>query len=167
MNEIHYSSKSNEWQTPKWLFDKLNNKFNFQLDAAATVDNALCANYFTLNDNALSKDWHIYKTIYCNPPYGRMIGKFVKKAYEESQKECTVVMLIPARVDTSWWHDYCSKGNVLFIKGRLKFINKEFPSYKDNGDFKISPAPFPSAIVIFDKDILPKTEYITQDFKVE
>lgn len=157
--DVHFSSNSNEWQTPRNLFDKLDETFGFILDAAATKDNALCKSYFTIDDDALQQDWHKYKTVWCNPPYGRQIGKFVKKAYEESQKGAVVVLLVPARVDTKWWHDYCAKGAVLFVKGRLKFVNKMLPSYNENGDFKISPAPFPSAIVTFGPDIEPSTTY--------
>ncbi|MEK6883311.1 MAG: phage N-6-adenine-methyltransferase [Nanoarchaeota archaeon] len=137
-SNLHFSSKSNEWKTPKFLFDKLNEEFNFNLDAAASKDNALCKNFFTLEDNSLIQDWQ-FGTVFCNPPYGREIGKFVKKGYEESLRGCTVVFLIPARTDTKWWHEYCSKGEVRFIKGRLKF---------KNGNCTNS-APFPSVIVIF------------------
>jgi len=158
--DIHYSSKSNEWETPRTIFNQLNEEFNFQLDASATKDNALCANFFTLEDNSLIQDWSKYKSIFCNSPYGRMIGKFVEKAYQESQRGSTVVMLIPARVDTKWWHNYCAKGEVRFIKGRLKFVNKSSPSYSDDGNFKLSPAPFPSAIVIFRPNQISITKYV-------
>ena len=159
--DIHYSSKSNEWETPKYIFDFYNKIYNFNLDAAATKDNALCKNYFTKEDNSLNLDWSKFKFIWCNPPYGREIGKFIKKGYEESLKDCIVVFLIPARVDTKWWHEYCSKGQVKFIKGRLKFENRTFPSWRDSDvSHKISPAPFPSAIVIFDNNKQPSTEYI-------
>jgi site-specific DNA-methyltransferase (adenine-specific) len=72
-----------------------------------------------------------------NPPYGREIGKWMKKAVEEWKRGNTVVCLVPARTDTAWWHDYAIKGEIRFIRGRLKF-----------GGGK-SSAPFPSAIVIF------------------
>lgn len=160
MNDIHFSSKSNEWETPRWLFDILNQEFNFQLDAASTTENALCSKFFTQDSDALVVDWSQHKSIFLNPPYSRLIGKFIKKAYEESQKDCTVVLLIPARTDTRFWHDYCSKGEVRFIRGRLKFVNKAFPSWNKEGNFKSSPAPFPSAIVIFRKDMVSETKYI-------
>lgn len=158
--ELHFSSKSNEWETPKHIFNYYNKIYNFQLDAAATKENALCENFYTLEDNSLIQNWNQYKTIWCNPPYGREIGKFVKKAYEESLKGCIVVLLIPARVDTKWWHEYCSLGNVYFIKGRLKFTNKKFYSYEENINKKnILSAPFPSAIIIFNNSN-PTTNYI-------
>ena len=157
--DVHFSSVSNEWETPKSLFASLNREFNFDLDAAATKENALCENFFTIQDDSLSQDWSQYKNIWCNPPYGRLIGKFVEKAFNESKKGCTVVMLIPARVDTKYFQNFCSLGQVLFIKGRLKFINKSFPSYREDGDFKVSPAPFPSAIVVFKNGQQPSTSY--------
>lgn len=157
--DVHFSSLSNEWETPRDLFGKLHENFGFVLDAAATKDNALCKSFFTIDDDSLKQDWAKYGVVWCNPPYGRQIGKFVRKGYEEAQKGAIVVMLVPARVDTRWWQDYCSKAAVWFIKGRLKFVNKSFPSYREDGDFKVSPAPFPSAIVTFIKDINPSTTY--------
>jgi len=161
MDDIHFSSKSNYWQTPPELFNKLNEEFNFEIDAAAGLNNRLCSNYFSEENSALNKNWIDYgKSFWLNPPYGRALGKFIKKAYEESFKGVTVVLLVPARPDTKAWHNYCAKGEVRFIKGRLKFVNPTFPSYKENGDFKLSPAPFPSAIVIFRPDMVPVTKYI-------
>ena len=157
--DVHFSSVSNEWETPKTLFNSLNKEFNFDLDAAATKENALCPNFFTIEDNALEQDWSKYKNIWCNPPYGRAIGKFVEKAFNESRKGSTVVILVPARVDTRWWQSFCAFGQVLFIKGRLKFVNKSFPSYREDGNFKVSPAPFPIAIIVFKNGQEPSTSY--------
>lgn len=153
MNDVHYSSVSNEWETPRDLFDKYNKIYDFQLDAAATKENALCKSFFTIEDDALTKDWHPFKRIWLNPPYGRIIGKFIQKAYEESIKESVVVCLIPARTDTKYFHEYClPHGKIEFLRGRLKFVNKSFPSYRTDGNFKVSPAPFPSCIVVFGKN---------------
>jgi len=160
MKDIYVSQKSNEWETPKWLFYCFNKEYNFNLDAAANEGNALCHNYLTEEQNSLVHKWE--GNVWCNPPYGRSIGKFVKKAYEESKNGSLIVLLIPARTDTQWWHNYCSKGEVIFIKGRLKFINKTFPSWREDGNFKISPAPFPSAIVIFGTKN-NSTTYMTQN----
>ena len=149
--DVHFSSKSNDWRTPPWLFKQLDEEFHFDLDSAADKDSALCPRYYTAEQDALKQDWgKDGKTHFCNPPYGRLIGKFVAKAYEETLKDnsLTVVLLIPARTDTRWWHAYCAMGEVRFIKGRLKFVNTSFPSYRADGDFKLSPAPFPSAIVV-------------------
>ena len=141
------------WETPQDLFDKLDAEYHFTLDVCATAENAKCARYFTPTEDGLFQDWkdHI---CWMNPPYGRAIGKWIKKAYEASHLNwqhtgATVVCLIPARTDTRWWHDYCVKGEITFIKGRLKFVNRAFPSWKADGSHKISPAPFPSAIVVF------------------
>jgi len=156
--EVHFSSKSNEWGTPPKLFQWLDNKFGFDLDAAATKENAKCRKFYTIEDDALKQDWikgSDYGNVFLNPPYGNDLGKFIKKAYEESQKDCSVVCLIPARTDTKYFHDYCTKGCIYFIKGRLKFIN---------GSCSAS-APFPSAIVVFYKKVLgisPATGYIEQ-----
>jgi len=150
--KIHVSNKSSEWETPKEFFDKYNNKFNFDIDVAATDENHLVETYWTAKDDALTKDWK-GKVCWMNPPYGRGIGKFIKKAYEESLRGATVVCLIPSRTDTSWWHDYVMKGDIEFIRGRLKFINRTFPSWRADGNFKISSAPFPSAVVIFNSNI--------------
>ena len=137
--KVHYSSNSNEWETPQNFFDKLNKEFNFTLDPAASHDNAKCSTYFTEMDDGLSKTWKGH-VVFCNPPYGREIGKWVKKARQESYEHgITVVMLIPARTDTRYWHDeiFPYASDIRFIKGRLKF-----------GDAK-NAAPFPSAVVVF------------------
>lgn len=132
---VMFSSKTDEWETPQALFDQLNDEFNFTLDVCALPENAKCEAYFTPEQDGLKQEWT--GVCWMNPPYGREIGKWVKKAYTEAQKGITVVCLLPSRTDTRWWHEYCMKGEVRFIKGRLKFG-------KSNNS-----APFPSAIVIF------------------
>ena len=140
--DVHFSSETNEWETPEELFSLLNNFFKFNLDAASTDENAKCERHFTIEDDGLSQDWG-GNTVWLNPPYGRELGKWVKKSYEESKKpNTTVVILIPARTDTSYWHNYVMKASdIFYIKGRLKFLNKEKGSKNS--------APFPSAIVVF------------------
>lgn len=133
--EVYSSSKSNEWETPQDLFDKLDAEFNFTLDAAANAGNAKCENYFTEEIDGLTQKWE--GTVWCNPPYGRAIKNWVQKAYESAAEGATVVLLIPARTCTAYWHDYVMKGEIRFIRGRLRFSNSE------------NPAPFPSAIVVF------------------
>ena len=135
-----FSSKTGEWATPQDFFDKLNWRFGpFDLDPCATIHNTKCANLYTEAENGLVKDWggHI---VFINPPYGRGIDQWIAKAYAESQKQHTrVVMLIPARTDTRYWHDYVMKAKEIhFVKGRLKF-----------GD-ATNAAPFPSAVVVFE-----------------
>ncbi|MEA4960369.1 DNA N-6-adenine-methyltransferase [Lutispora sp.] len=138
-NELMFSSKTDLWATPQWLYDELHKEFNFQLDAACNRENCKCyRGLFIEKFDGLQEDWYRERSIWLNPPYGRQIGKWVKKAYVESQKGCTVVCLLPARTDTKWFHDYIyNKAEIRFIKGRLKFGGHE------------NAAPFPSMIVIF------------------
>lgn len=139
MTKGMYTSNSEEWGTPQGLFDRLNKEFNFTLDICASKENAKCPKYYTKEEDALKQEWE--GVIWMNPPYGRKIGIWVKKAKEAAtQGKATVVCLLPARTDTAWWHDYVMKANeIRLIRGRLKF-----------GDSKGS-APFPSAVVIFKK----------------
>ena len=134
---VMFSSQTDNWATPQWLFDKLNEEFGFTLDPCASKENAKCARYFTKEDNGLIQNWG--GVIFCNPPYGKEIGKWVAKCAEEAKKPDTIcVMLIPARTDTKWFHEYIyHKAEIRFLKGRLKF-----------GD-STNSAPFPSMIVIF------------------
>lgn len=134
---VHFSSETVEWSTPQDLFDSLNKVFNFFLDPCCTKENQKCLIGFTKEQDGLNQDWHPHHRAFVNPPYGRELGMWMRKAYEESQKGCLVVCLIPARTDTKWWHEYAVKGDIKFLRGRLKF-----------GGCKNS-APFPSAIVIF------------------
>ena len=138
INKGMMTSNTDMWATPQDFFDKLNKEFNFQLDVCAVSENAKCDKYFSPEVDGLNQEWE--GVCWMNPPYGRAIGKWVKKAYESSLNGATVVGLLPSRTDTKWWHEYCMKGEVRFVKGRLKF-----------GDGK-SPAPFPSAVVIFSKN---------------
>lgn len=132
--EVMFSSKTDLWATPQSFFDKMNGEFNFDLDTCAIPENAKCERYFTPEIDGLSQSWGGY-TAWCNPPYGREISKWVKKAAES---KALVVMLLPARTDTAWFHDYIyHKAEIRFIRGRLKF-----------GDGKNS-APFPSMVVVF------------------
>lgn len=138
--EVMFSSQTDQWATPQDFFDKLNEEFHFTLDPCADEFNHKCEKYYTEEQDGLSQSWG-KETVFCNPPYGREIGKWVEKAYAENLiGGSLVVMLIPARTDTKWFHDYIyNKHNVeiRFLKGRLKF-----------GDSKNS-APFPSMVVIF------------------
>jgi len=141
--DVMFSSKDQTWCTPQELYDKLNKEFHFTLDAAASDANAKCNNYYTEENSGLDKSW-AGQTVFCNPPYGREISLWVKKAYEEYRDhKVKTVMLIPARTDTSYWHEYIfPHAQIYFVPGRLKFTNQ-------NGITKYS-APFPSAIIVFD-----------------
>lgn len=134
---VHFSSKTDLWSTPQDFFERYNNVYNFQLDVCANAENAKCKHYYTEKDNGLIQDWWLYDTVWMNPPYGREIIVWMKKAYEESRKGCCIVCLVPSRTDTKWWHEYAMKGEIEFIRGRLKFGNSK------------NSAPFPSAIVVF------------------
>jgi len=133
--DVHYSSKTIYWETPQAFFDKLNEEFGFDIDVCATPENAKCARFYTEEMDGLSQDWK--GACWMNPPYGRAIQHWVKKAYESGLAGATVVCLLPARTDTRWFHDFCVKGEIRFVKGRLKF-----GGVKDN-------APFPNMVVIF------------------
>jgi phage N-6-adenine-methyltransferase len=130
-----FSSKTDMWFTPQEFFDKLNQEFNFTLDVCAIPENAKCESFFTPEMNSLKQEWT--GVCWCNPPYGRELGKWVEKAYIASTYGTTVVMLIPARTDTQWFHKYIyNKENVeiRFVKGRLKFGGgKKCSSFSVNG----------------------------------
>ena len=138
INKGLFSSNTNEWATPQAFYNELNAEFHFNLDPCSTHENAKCEKHFTLAENGLLCDWGGHK-VFCNPPYGREIGKWVKKAYEESLKPNTlVVMLIPARTDASYFHNYIyHKAEIRFVRGRLHFNESK------------QGAPFPSMVVIF------------------
>lgn len=140
LNSGLFSSKAREWETPQGFFDRLNAEFGFTLDAAASSKNAKCERYYTVQDDALQQAWT--GTVWCNPPYGRVIGRFIRKGFEAAQKGATVVMLIPSRTDTKYWHNYVMRAKeIRFVRGRLQFIGANGRSGK---------APFPSAVVIFE-----------------
>jgi site-specific DNA-methyltransferase (adenine-specific) len=137
LNKGLFTSKTPEWETPQKFFDELNKEFHFTLDVCATKQNAKCKKYYSEKDDGLKKGW--YGNVWCNPPYGREIGKWVEKAFLETHKGI-IVMLLPARTDTKYFHEYIYKkpwSEIRFIKGRLKFGNST------------NSAPFPSMIVIF------------------
>lgn len=119
MNNALFTSKTGLWETPQEFFDKLNREFDFTLDACATPE-----------QDGLSMPW--------NPPYGRQVGQWVKKAYMSAQTGALVVMLLPARTDTAWFHDYIyRRAEIRFVRGRLKFGGSR------------NSAPFPSMVCVF------------------
>jgi len=133
--DLMFSSTTDLWATPQDFFNKQNHIHNFTLDVCATHENAKCNKYYTVADDGLSQQWQ--GVCWMNPPYGRDIKAWMKKAYESSLNGTKVVCLVPARTDTQWWHDYAMKGEIEFIRGRLKFGNAK------------NSAPFPSALVVF------------------
>lgn len=136
MNRVHFQSDDHTWETPIELFRQLDDEFGFELDVCALPETAKCKRYFTPSDDGLTQSWN-GMTCWMNPPYGRSIIDWMRKAYEESQRGCTVVCLVPARTDTEWWHQYAMRGEIRYLRGRVRFGEAT------------SSAPFPSAIVIF------------------
>lgn len=137
LNDGMYSSDSCEWETPQQLFDELDAEFHFTLDVCSTDENAKCEKHFTKADDGLAQDW-TGETVWCNPPYGRGMKDWCIKCYEHFMGGGTAVMLIPARTDTSCFHDWIyGKAEIRFIRGRLKYGNAKWN------------APFPSMIVIY------------------
>ena len=134
-----FTSNTDQWSTPIEFFNELNKEFNFELDPCADKNNAKCKNYFTKEQDGLKQDWGKYKSIFINPPYGREISKWIGKAYKTFQEnKNTIVMLLPARTDTKYFHEFIyHKAEIRFIKGRLKFGNSK------------NSAPFPSMVVIY------------------
>lgn len=137
--KVMFSSKTDDWATPQYFFDKLDEEFFFTLDPCADEQNHKCLKYFTKETDGLLQDWS-GERVFCNPPYGRSISKWVEKCFHEvyAGGAQVAVMLLPARTDTRWFHDFIyNKAEVRFIKGRLRF-----------GDGSQS-APFPSMVVVF------------------
>lgn len=135
---VHFSSASCEWETPQDLFDALNVLWGpFDIDVCATKQNAKCKRFYTKNQDGLVRPWK--GRIWMNPPYGREIGKWMRKAWISAThgNASVVVCLVPARTDTAWWHEYAMKGKIEFIRGRIKFNGHK------------NSAPFPSAVVVF------------------
>lgn len=136
VNKSLFTSNTEEWATPQAFFEELNNEFNFTLDPCATAENAKCKKFYTKEENGLLQSWK-GETVFCNPPYGKEIAKWIEKADTEAKRGATVVLLIPARTDTRYFHDYIyNKYETRFIRGRLHFNDSK------------NAAPFPSMVVI-------------------
>jgi len=136
--EVMTSSKNTMWATPQEWFNYLNLEFKFTLDPCCIPEVAKCKKYYTPTEDGLSQSW-AEERVFMNPPYGKELPKWMKKAYIEARdNQALVVCFVPARVDTEWWHRYANKASeVRFPKGRVKFANAKHS------------APFPIAIVIF------------------
>ena len=141
VSEVMFKSDSTEWETPESLMVQLRKEFTFTLDVCATIENTKAHSYYTKEINGLKQEWYVYArngACWMNPPYGREVGQWVEKAYNESLKGAMVVCLLPARTDTKWFHEWVlGKAEIRFIRGRLKF-----------GLAKNS-APFPSMLAIY------------------
>lgn len=146
MNAVHYSTNTDEWETPPEIFTPLDAEFHFDLDPCATAENRKCQSYFDEHTNGLIREWHLmgYTFAFVNPPYSNL-KEWIKQCAHEGHF-MTVVMLIPARTDTKAWHKYIydatkwqfrTSVKVRFLPGRIKFVGGKHC------------APFPSCIVIF------------------
>lgn len=136
---VMYSSQSEEWSTPDDFFKNLDDEFHFTLDPCATDANHKCEKYYTKEQDGLAQDW-TGETVFCNPPYGRGMERWVNKCYEHAQNGGVVVMLIFARTDTKYFHEMIyHNAELRFVKGRLKFGGSR------------NSAPFPSMVVVFKK----------------
>jgi phage N-6-adenine-methyltransferase len=135
-NAHWFSSLTDEWETPQYLFDELDREFHFTLDVCATAENAKCAAFYSRTQDGLAQPWE--GVCWMNPPYGRTISLWIAKAYNSAQAGATIVALVPSRTDTAWWQDYVAKiPGIRYLRGRLRF-----GSAKSN-------APFPNAVVVF------------------
>lgn len=139
-----FTSQYDNWGTPPEVFVPLEKEFGpFDLDAAAAKENAKAPRFFSIEDNGLSKEWT--GRVFLNPPYGKDIGNWMQKAYYAAYEgtASVVVCVVPARVDTAWWHDWVvGRGEVRFLRGRVRFL-------APGGGLKMSSAPFPTAIVVY------------------
>lgn len=142
MNECMFSSATPEWETPQDFFDALNAEFHFTLDPCSTDGNAKCVKHYTKEQDGLAQDW-TGETVFCNPPYGREMPRWIRKCYEHmTSGGGTAVMLIPARTDTKAFHEYIyGKAEIRFVRGRLKFGNSN------------NSAPFPSMVVVYKEGV--------------
>ena len=135
-SDVHYSSEREDWATPQAFFDRVNSAFGFTLDVCASSNNTKCERYYTTERSGLLHPWN--GVVWCNPPYGRDIGLWVRRAAEQARGGATVCVLTFARTDTHWFQEYGSRADyVLFVKGRLKF-----------GD-GLNSAPAPSILLAF------------------
>lgn len=133
---VHFSSKKMDWATPDSLYNRLHELYSFDLDAAASAENARCLRYYDERTDGLTQSWEGAR-VWCNPPYGRHVVEWVNKAIAERKRARLIVMLVPARTDTRWFHLAVETARVEFLKGRLKFKGA------------VSSAPFPSALLIW------------------
>ena len=135
-HSVHFSSEDMTHATPWPFFKALDDEFHFTIDVCAQAHNAKCERFFSPEDDGLNQEWS--GVCWLNPPYGREIGKWMKKAHISAQNGATVVCLIPSRTDTAYWHEYVMNADeVRLVKGRIKFVGST------------AGAPFPSAVVVF------------------
>lgn len=137
--KILFEHNYKEWQTPPWFFKVLNRKYNFEWDMAASKENTLCKKFVTKEDDALSIEWPGNSSLFCNFPYdSRIIPRWMERGWDAAKRKSTVVFLAHARTDTIWYHEWATRGLIIFVKGRLKFLYK---------GIELDPAPFPSLVI--------------------
>lgn len=152
-----FASKKQDWATPQYLFDYFNDKYCFQLDAAATEENSKCERFISPENDSLSINWaEAYPdvhAIWLNPPYGRGVGKWMEHCYTMSLRgHQLIAALVMARTDTKWWHEYCMKAQTIYlIKGRIRFIGSD--------GIAGNSAPAPSAVVVWRNPPSPGVRY--------
>lgn len=156
VSKVLFSSERDNWETPNDFFAGLDDEFGFTLDAAASLANAKCPNYYDKEDDALSLPWR--GIVWCNPPYGKVRKQnyaWVAKARREARDGATVVMLLPARTDVKWFHEIAMFAHeIRFVSGRLTFKGGK------------AAAPFPSVILVFRPELLhsfPRINSLGQD----
>lgn len=133
------SSLSVDWATPRSLFEVLHAEFGFKVDISPMDGRRIREDVLDFDGDALAVSEWGPGPVWMNPPYGRSIGNWFARAAREAKRGVTVVALIPARTDTSWWHDYCMGREIRFVRGRISFENQT----------RRGRAPFPSAVVVF------------------
>lgn len=162
---VHYSSNKSDWKTPKWLFDHLDQIFEFDTDACATLENALCPIYYSKKNDFLKADFSD-KSVFMNPIYAKPrkackpgcelqrceihghtskyipgTGDFVDHAYSLSAQNNKFVCLLPARLGSGWFDTVWMAEALIFIRGRIKFVGAK------------SGAPFPSIVAIMGRGL--------------
>lgn len=152
-SHVIFSSDDNRWGTPQRLFDYLNTEFHVSVDLCAVQSNAKCSRFFSPSENSLLQEW--VGVCWMNPPYGKEIGLWMKKAFLSSQAGASVVCLVPVRTDARWFQRWViGKASIRFIEGRLRFSGFSGNGHGDS-------APFPSMIVIYDNKP-PKIEALAR-----
>ena len=147
--EASWQSEKTDWETPPTLFKALDAEFHFTLDAAAQEHNKKVANYYSPQMNGLIRPWT--GVVWCNPPYGKEIGQWVKKGRDSALAGATVVMLVYARTDTRWFHDYVyGQAEIRFLRGRVKFVGAE------------SSAPAPSMVIVWRPEVDKSAETVIE-----
>lgn len=139
-NNGRYNGNGREWETPPEVFQPLDAEFSFTLDPCATPQNAKCVRFFTETINGLAQSWGVER-VFMNPPYGREIYAWTRKAREAARGGALVVGLVPASTDLAWWHDdVVGHAEIRYLRGRPRFLT--------GGPYRASGF-FPSVVVVW------------------